>query len=69
MSHPGCRHSEETDVDRREDGGRLLHGGEEAAREELRLHGGLLQSGATTSVSESEGLDKTLREVLMIYEL
>merc|ERR1712037_945314 len=41
----GCRHSAETDVDRWGDGGRLLHGGEEAAREELRLHGGHLQSG------------------------
>ena len=46
MSHPGCRYSEETDVDRREDGGGLLHRGEAAAREELPLHGGHLQSGA-----------------------
>ena len=52
MSHPGCRHSAETDVDRWGDGGRLLHGGEEAAGEELRLHGGHLQSGATIYVEE-----------------
>ena len=47
MSHPGCEYSEKVDVDRWEDGGGLVLGGEEAAGEELRLHGGLLQPGGS----------------------
>ena len=48
MSHPGCGYSEKVDVDRREDGGELVLVGEEAAGEELRLHGDLLQPGVST---------------------
>ena len=47
MCHPGCGYSEKVDVDRREDGGGLVLGGEEAAGEELRMHGSLLQSGVS----------------------
>ena len=47
MIHPGCGYSEKVDVDRREDGGELVLGGEEAAGEELRLHGGLLHPGVS----------------------
>ena len=50
MSHPGCEYSEKVDVDRWEDGGGLVLGGEEVAGEELRLHGGLLQPGASINI-------------------
>ena len=47
MNYPGCGYSEKVDVDRWEDGGGLVLGGEEVAGEELRLHGDLLQPGVS----------------------
>ena len=51
MSYPGCGFSEKVDGDQWEDEGRLVLSGEEAVGDELRLHGGLLQPGASPGSS------------------
>ena len=43
-------------MDRWQDGGGLVHGGEEVAGEELRLHGDLLQPGVSTIPASSDNL-------------